>query len=196
MGDRRTYRVIQWATGGVGRAAIEGIVGHPDLELVGCWVHGAEKAGVDVGELVGIGPIGVRATNDVAQLLALEADCVMYSPIMAKREEVIRILESGKNVVTPLNWFYPNKAKVADLEQACQKGGVTLHMLSGNRVAYLDTNGSGNPVVGARPQSRTPAPKSTSPTRTGQTGPRASHHPPETTTPSSEAVRNIENANP
>ena len=29
------YRVIQWATGGVGRAAIQGIVEHPDLELVG-----------------------------------------------------------------------------------------------------------------------------------------------------------------
>ena len=33
------YRVIQWATGGVGRAAIQGIVNHPELELVGCWVH-------------------------------------------------------------------------------------------------------------------------------------------------------------
>src|ERR1700757_2344094 len=32
-------RVIQWATGGVGRAAIECVLNHPDLELVGCWVH-------------------------------------------------------------------------------------------------------------------------------------------------------------
>ena len=30
-----SYRVIQWATGGVGRAAIEGVLAHPDLELVG-----------------------------------------------------------------------------------------------------------------------------------------------------------------
>src|SRR5262249_31490808 len=126
-GSAVKYRVIQWATGGVGRAAIEGILSHPELELVGCWVHSADKAGKDVGELAGIGPIGVRATNDVAQLLPLDADCVMYSPILAKREEVIRILESGKNVVTPLNWFYPNRAKVADLEAACRKGGVTLH---------------------------------------------------------------------
>jgi 2,4-diaminopentanoate dehydrogenase len=34
-------RVIQWATGGVGKAAIDGILLHPDLELVGCWVHSA-----------------------------------------------------------------------------------------------------------------------------------------------------------
>ena len=44
-----TYRVIQWATGNVGRAAIEGVLDHPDLELAGCWVHGEAKDGQDVG---------------------------------------------------------------------------------------------------------------------------------------------------
>ena len=44
-----TYRVIQWATGGVGRAAIEGVLAHPELELVGCWVHSPDKHGRDVG---------------------------------------------------------------------------------------------------------------------------------------------------
>ena len=47
------YRVIQWATGGVGRAAIQGIVNHPELELVGCWVHSRAKDGRDAGELAG-----------------------------------------------------------------------------------------------------------------------------------------------
>ncbi len=40
-----TYRVIQWASGGVGRAAMQGVLDHPDLELVGCWVHSADKDG-------------------------------------------------------------------------------------------------------------------------------------------------------
>ena len=62
---KRTYRVIQWATGGVGRAAIEGVLGHPDLELVGCWVHSDAKSGKDVGELIGRDPIGGTASNDV-----------------------------------------------------------------------------------------------------------------------------------
>ena len=44
-----TIRVIQWATGGVGRAAIQGIVDHPELELVGCWVHSDAKVGRDAG---------------------------------------------------------------------------------------------------------------------------------------------------
>ena len=59
-----TYRVIQWATGLVGQEAIKGVLAHPELELVGCWVHSDDKVGRDVGEICGIGPIGVTATND------------------------------------------------------------------------------------------------------------------------------------
>ena len=102
-----TYRVIQWATGNVGRAAIEGILAHPDLELAGCWVHSDKKDGQDAGTLAGLDPVGIVATTDVDALLALEADCVVYSPIFADVGVVTRILESGKNVVTPLGWFYP-----------------------------------------------------------------------------------------
>ena len=89
-----SVKVIQWATGGVGRAAIEGIVAHPELELVGCWVHSDDKVGRDVGELCGIEPLGVKATNDVDVLINTPADCVMYSPIMGNTEEVVRILAS------------------------------------------------------------------------------------------------------
>ena len=122
-----TYRVIQWATGGVGRAAIQHIASHPDLELAGVWVHAEDKVGRDAGEIAGCAATGVAATNDVDALLALDADCVLYSPVMADRDTVVRILESGKNVVTPLNWFYPGERDVSDLEAACQKSGVTLH---------------------------------------------------------------------
>ena len=73
-----TYRVVQWATGGVGRAAIEGVLAHPDLELAGCWVHSASKDGVDVGTLMGGDPIGVVATSDVDAALAIDADCAVY----------------------------------------------------------------------------------------------------------------------
>ena len=123
-----TYRVIQWATGNVGRAAIEGVLAHPELELVGAWVHSQAKAGRDVGDICEIGPIGVAATNRAEELLELEADCVLYSPLLALPAEVIRILESGKNVVTPLGWFFPpSSAGVAEVEAACRKAGVTLH---------------------------------------------------------------------
>ena len=121
------FKVIQWATGGVGKAAISYIAAHPQLELVGCWVSSDDKAGRDVGEICGLPALGVIATSDVEVLMALDADCVMYSPVMADRALVSRLLASGKNVVTPLGWFYPGDRDVSDLEAACMEGGTTLH---------------------------------------------------------------------
>lgn len=122
-----TWRVIQWATGGVGRAAIEGILLHPELELVGCYVHSSDKDGVDVGELVGRDPVGVRATCSQQEVLDLDADCVVYAPLVADVDEVTALLRSGKNVVTPVAWIYPGERQRAVLEEACQEGGVSLH---------------------------------------------------------------------
>ena len=122
------YRVIQWATGSVGRAAIEGILDHPELELVGCWVHSPAKVGRDAGEIAGRPAVGVKATNDIDALLSLRADCVFYAPLLPFTEDVIRILESGTNVVTPLGWFYPFRTMdVSAIEAACRKGRATLH---------------------------------------------------------------------
>ncbi len=123
-----TYRVIQWATGNVGRAAIEGVVNHPDLELVGAYVYSDQKAGRDVGEVCGLGPLGVTATNDVEEILALDADCVVYSPMLASPPEVVRLLESGKNVVTPVGWVYPFRTHdLTAIEAACRQGDASLH---------------------------------------------------------------------
>ncbi len=123
------YRVIQWATGGVGKAAIQGVLRHPELELVGCWVHSADKDGRDVGELIGEDPIGVAASTDVDTLLATDADCVMYSPLLPDDQVVMKILRSGKNVVTPVGWVYPDRdnPSVRAIEEAALAGGVTLH---------------------------------------------------------------------
>ena len=121
-------RVIQWATGNVGRAAIEGVVGHPDLELVGCWVHSADKDGVDAGTIAGIDPVGVAASTDKEVVLAIDADCVVYAPMLADEADVRLILRSGKSVVTPVGWVYPFASRdVAELEAICREAGVVLH---------------------------------------------------------------------
>jgi hypothetical protein len=121
------YRVIQWASGGVGRAAMDGVLDHPDLELVGCWVHSPDKDGRDAGTLLGRDDLGVRATRDVDALLGLDADCVVYSPVFADTDLVRRLLESGKNVVTPLGWFYPSAEERERFDAVCAASGVTLH---------------------------------------------------------------------
>src|SRR5271163_104150 len=129
MSSRSKLRVIQWATGGVGKAAIECVLNHPELELVGCWVHSTDKNGLDVGEILGTAPVGVTASSSIHEVLALDADCVMYSPLVPKDEEVVAILRSGKNVVTPVGWVYPelSNPRVKAIADAAVEGGVTLH---------------------------------------------------------------------
>lgn len=101
-----------------------------DLDLVGALVYSEAKNGVDVGTIVGRAPIGVAATTDVDEILALEADCVLYTPRTACIDDVCRLLASGKNVATTAFLFHP--ARIADADRArvlaaCQAGGVSVH---------------------------------------------------------------------
>jgi 2,4-diaminopentanoate dehydrogenase len=120
-------KVVQWATGGVGVAAINGILEHPELELAGCWVHSDEKNGKDVGDIVGTEPLGVIATNSAADILALDADAVIYAPLMFDHDEVAALLRSGKNVVSPIAPIYPSARAGAALAAAATDGNATLH---------------------------------------------------------------------
>ncbi len=120
-------RVVQWATGSVGEAAIRAVLEHPDLELVGCWVHSKAKADRDVGEVIGVQPLGVITTDSVEQILAMDADAVVYAPLLPNADQVAALLRSGKNVVTPLGWFYPSESEATPLEEAARAGNATLH---------------------------------------------------------------------
>lgn len=98
-------RVVVWSTGGIGSIAVRAVAENPGTDLVGVWVHSPEKAGRDAGELVGIGPIGVTATDDADALIALRPDCVVYAASGPERDagampDYIRLLEAGINVVT------------------------------------------------------------------------------------------------
>jgi hypothetical protein len=111
-----TLRVVQWSTGNVGRHSIRAILDHPELELAGVYVSSPGKAGRDAGELVGRDPVGVLTTNDLDELLALDADCVAHMPLPSKQvgedperdtADICRLLASGKNVVTTVGFVYP-----------------------------------------------------------------------------------------
>jgi len=121
-------RIVQWTTGNVGRQSAIAIAANPELELVGCYAWSEEKAGRDVGELCGIDPLGVTATSDVGALLALEPDCVVYNPMWPSADELVRILESGANVVTTAAFINGRRlgAERKRLVDACEQGGATL----------------------------------------------------------------------
>jgi hypothetical protein len=102
----------------------------PDIELVGAKVYSDAKDGVDIGTIIGRPPIGVTATTDTAEILALHADLVLYAPSFTDLDDVCALLESGKNVATPSFLFHPRRIPDADrqrLQAACDKGGSTIH---------------------------------------------------------------------
>ena len=99
-------RVVQWATGNIGTKSLRGLIEHPTMSLVGVYVHSEQKAGTDAGELCGLAPIGVAATNSIDDVIALEPDCVVYMPAALDVDEVCRLLAAGINVVTTRGEFH------------------------------------------------------------------------------------------
>ncbi|MET0460545.1 MAG: dihydrodipicolinate reductase [Acidimicrobiales bacterium] len=121
-------RVVQWTTGNVGQRSVRAIVAHPDLELIGCYAWSKDKVGRDVGELCGIDPVGVTATDDVDALLALGPDAVVYNPMWPDVDELVRILEAGVNVVSTAAFI--NGRGLGDghgrIVKACEQGGSSM----------------------------------------------------------------------
>lgn len=100
-----TLRVLQFSTGNVGQRALRQIIEHPDLELVGVHTSSPGKVGRDAAELCGLSDAtDIIATDDVAALMALGADCVVYTSQGEARpkdaiEEITAFLRAGTNVV-------------------------------------------------------------------------------------------------
>jgi 2,4-diaminopentanoate dehydrogenase len=126
----RKYRVIQWATGVVGQTALRHFIENPIIELVGVHVTNPEKVGRDAGDLVGLPATGIIATDDTDALIALDADCVLFSGLVRDLDLFERLLRSGKNIVSPAGPFFPTDRYKADfdrLEAACAEGGTSFH---------------------------------------------------------------------
>lgn len=127
-----TYRVIQWATGTVGKAALRHFIRNPVIDLVGVLVFNPDKDGKDAGDIVGLDKTGVLCTTDQEAIFAMEADAVLFSPEQSPTllDDVCRLLASGKNVISPAGPFLPNKwypEQTARIEAACKEGGTSFH---------------------------------------------------------------------
>src|SRR6187402_1739337 len=105
------YRVVVWATGGIGSIAIRDIHQRSNLDLVGVWVHSEDKVGRDAGELANGEPIGLATTNDVDALIALRPNCVIYAASGPERDP---------HAYEPAEWR-------DQLAVAAKEGQVTLY---------------------------------------------------------------------
>ena len=129
--EQRVYRVVQWATGRIGKSSLAAIVQHAKLELVGVYVHSEAKEGRDAGELCGTQPLGITATRDLDAIMALRPDCVVSTQEGSGIDDVCRLLEAGINVVTT-RVEYLNPARMRPelrrrAEEAALRGGASIH---------------------------------------------------------------------
>jgi 2,4-diaminopentanoate dehydrogenase len=128
------YRVIQWATGSMGKACLRAVIDHPDLELVGLFVYSDKKVGRDAGDIARRPPTGVIATNKREDILALDADVVIHAPRIQfpyshHNKDICRLLASGKNVITINGHSFPayhGAAYASEFKEACDEGNASF----------------------------------------------------------------------
>lgn len=128
------YRVVQWATGAMGRTALRAVLDHPDLELAGLYVYNPAKDGLDAGEIARRPPTGVRATRRIEDIEACSADVVLHMPQLqmpyeSHLDDIVRLLASGKDVITITAHHHPlidTAGLVGRLQEACRLGGSTF----------------------------------------------------------------------
>ena len=123
-------RLVQWTTGNISREAVKGILERPELELVGVFAYSADKVGKDLGELCGLDRrLGVAATNNIGDILALKPDCVVYMPLHPDIDHLETLLRAGINVATTAHFMtgraYGEEAR-ARIEAAAVEGGVSM----------------------------------------------------------------------
>jgi hypothetical protein len=129
------------------------LIQRPDLELIGVHASSPGKVGRDAADLCGLDtPTGVLATDDIGPLLALHADCVVYTSQAETRpmealDEIAGFLRSGTNVVGSSFVWMVAPGHAGDwlrkpLQQACADGDTTLYIngvdpgFSGDTLAY------------------------------------------------------------
>ncbi len=127
-------RAAVFGTGKIGRDIIRGCVVGGHVRVVAGVVTSADKDGHDLGELAGIGPIGVDATRDVDAVLARDdVDVIFYCGLgdpAQVAEHLGSFADRGKDSVTLTGLVHPVTALGVDgarrLHQRAVTGGARV----------------------------------------------------------------------
>lgn len=117
------YKVIIWGLGSVGKSALEIINARRSLTLVGAFDVNPDKVGKDAGEVLGLPAAGVIVSDSEEDVLAVDADIVLYYPptkwdagklpsptsVTGNVDDIVMFLEHGKNCSSTLPVYFSEK---------------------------------------------------------------------------------------
>jgi hypothetical protein len=130
----KKIRVIHYGLGPSGMATAKLVLMKPDMEIVGAVDIAKEMVGRDLGEILGMQPLGVHVTDNAERLFAkVQADVVVHTAgsrlkrIIGQVEEILR---SGKNLVSSaeeLLFATPENAEIsARIDKLAREKGLTV----------------------------------------------------------------------
>ena len=130
----KKIRVIHYGLGPIGLATAKLVLTKPDMEIVGAVDIAKEMVGKDLGEILGVQPLGVHVTDNAERLFAkVQADVVVHTAgsrlkrIVGQVEEILR---GGKNLVSSaeeLLFATPENAEAAArIDKLAREKGVTV----------------------------------------------------------------------
>lgn len=140
-------RVLQYGLGPIGVEAVKLIAARTNLDLVGAVDIDPAKAGKDVGEIAGIGRIGVKAVSCLEELPKRARPQVAVHTTVSWLEDAtpqllelaargIHVVSSTEELLYP-HWKYPRLAR--QLETAARKSGTVIFGTGVNPGFVLDT---------------------------------------------------------
>ena len=146
MSKNQRIRVAQWGLGAMGQGVAKVILAKDGLELVGAFDISPELAGKDVGEVLGVGPAGVKISNDPASILDPEKVDVVTTAttswVKKQLSDLKAIISSGINVVSIAEEMAApeaqNPEEAAELDALAKEHGVSAVGVGVNPGFVLD----------------------------------------------------------
>lgn len=128
------FKVVQYGLGPIGCGTAKAVLEHPELELVGAVDIDPEKAGLDLGGVLGLPDTGIKIKTSLAQVMAeTKADIAVHctgSVLPRVSGQILELLEAGLHVISTceeLSWpWYRYPELAAEIDRAAKKAGKVV----------------------------------------------------------------------
>lgn len=111
--------IIDGACGRMGKMIAQGVVTQDDMQLVGAIEYsGHPQLGEDVGEVAGVGIIGVPISNNLSETLDKADVVVEFTAPSASIEHLRNVVDAGKTMVLATTGF--TEAELAEVRELAQ----------------------------------------------------------------------------